>query len=179
MANLNQDAIHNAEAHAEDISKLMAALEADYDQLEALTDYAQSLRDELEELSTDLDDDQLEQRDELQEQLSATEAELNELQAEAGEYTDRDGVERAIDEYPLSVEVRSDWTPIVDTPELSEYAITLATGGPAARIRGELDVYGNPATAWMEACDWGTPWTEVHTDYSDALLEFAQNHIYS
>lgn len=196
MTNLTQEAIDNALAHAKGISQLMAALEVDFYQLEELTDSAANLRYDLDEVGTDLegilnaidaeaDDAEREaqidehtrlheQRDALTEQLADVEEELTELKGEAGEYTNRDEVESALYEYPLEVAVRSDWTPLGETPEASEYMILLTTGGPAARIRGELDVYGAPATAYMEASDWGMPWTEVHTGCSSALLEFAQ-----
>lgn len=196
MTTLSQYARDNALAHAEHINQLMTALNVDYDQLEELTDYAQDLRDELDNVSTELEaiyltldadaadaerEAQLDEhtrltglQDELAHQLSDTAAELEDLQAEAGEYTDADEVSTALHEYPLSVEIRSGWESVGEPLEPTEYAILLSTGGPAARIRGELDEHGAPASAWMEAQDWGTPWTEVRTRYDDALLEFAQ-----
>jgi hypothetical protein len=53
--------------------------------------------------------------------------------------------------------------------------ILLSTGGPALRIRGELDEYKQPYRAWLEYQDWFTPWTEYHGDNvdTDALLAFA------
>lgn len=196
MTTLSQVARDNALAHAERINQLMTALNVDYDQLEELTDYAQDLRDELDKVRTELEaiyltldadaadterEAQLDEhtrltglQDELAHQLSDTAAELEDLQAEAGEYTDADEVSTALHEYPLSVEYRSDWASVGETLEPTEYAILLSTGGPAARIRGELDEHGAPTNAWMEAQDWGTPWTEVYTGCSDALLEFAQ-----
>jgi hypothetical protein len=93
---------------------------------------------------------------------------------------DVDAAQQAIDETPLSVEVNYGWhapggmyptTGEFPTPE--QYRILLCTGGPAVRIVGELDGYGNPETARLEYQDWGTPWT-VYTDYDYELLEFAR-----
>ena len=196
MNTLNQDARDNALSHAEEIHRLMTASEVDYDQLEELKDTVQGMRDELanvqEELNdllqiinADAEDEEKElqldeycrlneQASELIHDLRSLTTELAELQAEAGEFTDRDKVETTLYNYPLSVEVRSGWTPVGETLEASEYAILLTTGGPAARIWGELDDDGTPTSARMEAQGWGTPWTDVYTEYDDALLEFAQ-----
>lgn len=180
------NARNDARAQAADISRLMTALEVDYDQLEELKDTVQNLRDELVATLTELDelDDTHTELDELN-QLNARAAELtNDLRATtdewadlrvyAGDFTDRDAVETELDEYPLSVELRSDWVSRDEPLEATEYAILLSTGGPAARIRGELNEYGTPTSAWMEAQDWGTPWVNVYTIHDDALLEFAQ-----
>ena len=93
---------------------------------------------------------------------------------------DIDAAQQAIDETPLSVEVNYGWhapggmyptTGEFPTPE--QYRILLCTGGPAVRITGELNGYGEPETARLEYQDWGTPWT-VYTDYDYELLEFAR-----
>jgi hypothetical protein len=94
---------------------------------------------------------------------------------------DVDAAQQAINEKPLSVEVRGAFV----TPDVFfgnskafraipvEYSILLCTGGPAVRIVGELDGYGNPETARLEYQDWGTPWTE-YTDHDYELLEFTR-----
>ena len=187
---------NNAQEHAAGIARLMAALEVDYDELDELKSNAQDLRDELADTHTELDEliqvinaDAEDEEKELQldeycqlneraaeltNNLRATADELADLQINAGDFTDRDAVETELYEYPLEVTVRSGWESIGEPLEATEYAILLSTGGPAARIRGELDEDGTPTRAWMEAQDWGTPWTDIHTDYDDALLEFAQ-----
>lgn len=73
---------------------------------------------------------------------------------------------RIIQEDPLSVEVRTGWyTPgSKDNTEPAEYNILLCTGGPACRIIGDLDRYGEPESARIEYQDWGTPWTEYRID---------------
>jgi hypothetical protein len=40
----------------------------------------------------------------------------------------------------------------------SEFMILLCTGGPAVRIRGELDRYSEPEKPRIEYQDWFTPW---------------------
>jgi len=87
-----------------------------------------------------------------------------------------DQVRERIEEAPLSVEVRSGWYSPGSEADAEEYKILLSTGGPALRITGELDRYGQPENARLEYQDWGTPWTEYRTtdDEDAALLTFAQ-----
>lgn len=85
----------------------------------------------------------------------------------------------AIDEAPLSLQVRGGWySPgarvIVGAPE--EFEILLSTGGPALRIIGEFGQYNEPESARLQWQDWGTPWTDyVDTSEEDdgALMTFA------
>jgi hypothetical protein len=90
---------------------------------------------------------------------------------------DEDSARQRIEEDALSVEVRSDWhTPgDEDANEATEYNILITTGGPAARITGNLD-RGQPTSAVFEYQDWFKPWTEVYTGQADAsiLLQYAQ-----
>ena len=120
------------------------------------------------------------------------------------DYHDSDAALEAIQESPLSVEVRSGWVSLTDwgylkrdasSIEAAEYKILLTTGGPALRIIGELDQYGEPETARLEYQDWGTPWTEyvpltdkatptLHSETYrdvaalDALLAYARSFYY-
>jgi hypothetical protein len=74
-----------------------------------------------------------------------------------------ESAERAIHEDALSVEVRGGWhTPGCPEQggERAEYRILLCTGGPAVQIRGDLNDYSEPETAWLEVQDWFTPWVE-------------------
>lgn len=98
------------------------------------------------------------------EQLSA----LNEAQ-ESGDSRAEDEAREAIDEGPLSVDVRSGWHSPGSPMEAVEYQVLLSTGGPALRIWGELDRYGAPASAKLQYQDWGTPWTEFLPDDVDAI----------
>lgn len=90
---------------------------------------------------------------------------------------DEERARRWIEESPLSVEVRSGWySPGGEPGEPEEYAILLGTGGPAARIRGELDSSGYPETAVFEYQDWFKPWTPARLDADEesTLLQWAR-----
>lgn len=102
---------------------------------------------------------------------------LNNGVTDVEEYHDEDEARERIQEDPLSVQVRSQWvTPGGDEMEAAEFEILLTTGGPAVRIIGELDGYGNPDHARLQYQDWGTPWTEL-LDPRDmtTLIAYAQN----
>lgn len=89
---------------------------------------------------------------------------------------DKEEAETAIFDSPLSVRVRSCWyDPARDTCSSmpAEYELLMATGGPAARIRGDLDENGSPTSARLEVQDWGTPWTPFFEAAEDVLLRYA------
>jgi len=91
---------------------------------------------------------------------------------------EREAAQTRIEEDPLSVEVRGDWhAPGGEGAKPSEFMILLCTGGPAVRIRGELDRYSEPEKPRIEYQDWFTPWRElpVATDEgNDALLDYCR-----
>lgn len=81
---------------------------------------------------------------------------------EAGDDGDkREEAETAIQEDPLSVEIRSGWTAPGTDMEPEEFMILLCTGGPAVRLIGELDQYKQADNVRVEYQDWGTPWTRL------------------
>jgi hypothetical protein len=93
---------------------------------------------------------------------------------------DEEQRERIMSEDALEVSVRSDWYPAGGTQEDAkpiEYRILLGTGGPATRIVGELDEYGQPTNAVFEYQDWFKPWAPAN-DLTNAetktLLEYAR-----
>lgn len=90
-----------------------------------------------------------------------------------------DDAQRAIDDDPLSIQVRGGWHSVGKTAEDEEYEILLTTGGPAARIVGTLDQYHAPESARFEYQDWFKPWTEVILDHEDhtIIMDYA-NHFY-
>ena len=106
-----------------------------------------------------------------------------------GDVTDADHediVERCR-ELPLSVLVRGPWYDPTDhqrAAKPNEYEILLSTGGPALRIIGDLDNYGQPDNASLEMQDWGVPWRGANgmdIDYAEldaALLWFAGHFYY-
>ncbi len=53
------------------------------------------------------------------------------------------------------------------------FHITLAGGGPACRITGQLDENNEPYGCVIEYQDWGTPWTEYRPADGDILEKFA------
>jgi hypothetical protein len=91
---------------------------------------------------------------------------------------DRDQAEQRIHEDALSVEVRSDWyTPgDEDAAKPSEYKILITTGGPAARIIGDLNEYGEPTSARFQYQDWFKPWTVANTtsEEDEVMLRYAR-----
>lgn len=88
-------------------------------------------------------------------------SELAELEEAANGCADQEEAQQAIQEDPLSIEVRSAWQTIGETLTPSEFCILLCAGSPAVRIVGELDEHLQPSRAWIEYQDWGTPWTHL------------------
>lgn len=86
-----------------------------------------------------------------------------------------ESTEERVREDALSVEVRSDWYTLGEELMATEYAILLSTGGPACRIVGDLDRYGEPDSARVQYQDWFTPWEDLlSSEYNqDALLWYA------
>jgi hypothetical protein len=138
----------------ESIAEMVAALECDYDRLAELREERAALDnpDDLNEWDFQ---------------------ELEGLEAAAGDCESREDAERRIQEDPLSIEVRSGWVAIGDPFEAEEFNILLATGGPALRIRGELNGE-EPSRAWLEVQNWFTPWTQYHDADPEVLLTYAR-----
>lgn len=82
-------------------------------------------------------------------------SELAQLEEDAGYNTDREDAGRAIQEDPLSVEVRSGWASSKDEFEAEEFRIVLCTGGPHVELTGDLD-RGTPSRIRVLYRDWGT-----------------------
>ena len=152
--NDSNTAIGQARAQYETLCSMLAACAVDYGRLDELRDQAA--------------DEPLE-GDELQE--------LADLEEAAGDCSDADDAEQRIQEDPLAIDFRSDWVSKPSEMEPAEFAILLCTGGPAVRIRGELD-RGQPVRAWLEYQDWGTPWTQYFDADSDRLCEYASRFYY-
>jgi len=89
----------------------------------------------------------------------------------------REAALQTIYEDPLEVAVRSGWVSCREAMVPKEYMILLCTGGPAVRIVGDLDGWGQPESATLFHQDWGTPWIEylVDRDQEDALISYARN----
>jgi hypothetical protein len=102
---------------------------------------------------------------------------IKELVAQMRE--DEDAGRQAIHEDALSVLVRSGWhEPGRDAAKPEEFEILLCTGGPAVRLIGSLDRYGQPDNVSMQVQDWFQPWTgyDPATDDEEehVLLAYAQ-----
>jgi hypothetical protein len=166
----------NAKAGYENIAAMVASLEADRDLLEVLRDE----RDGFEIENPAACDETI---DGTAESVAAWAAEnpddaeeLKKLEEAVGEWETSEDVEQAIVEDPLSIEVRSGWVTLGSEMTADEFSILLTTGGPALRIRGELD-NGEPTRAWLEYQDWGTPWTQYFDAEQDTLLTYCR-HFY-
>lgn len=79
-----------------------------------------------------------------------------------------------INEEALSVRVRDDWYTPFDYEENQpyEYEILLSTGGPAVRIIGKLNDYGEPESAVLQFQDWYIPWVDI--EENGPLVDYAR-----
>lgn len=188
-----------AKAQLESIREMVAALEVDYDRLEELREMREELQEGVQNACEEFDDADMEQsagRRDLEDfdpdalgvacdQLQEAEEELYQfgreygeeladLEAAAGDCESREDAEQRIQEDPLSIQVRSCWGSPGEKMEACEFEILLCTGGPAVRIRGELNQYNEPDRAWLEYQDWFTPWVEYYEEGArDVLVEYA------
>lgn len=162
----------NARAWSESIAEMVAALECDYDRLSELRDEREALADEVSNASEAFKATEPEAYNAATMALAEWDAEnaeeLIELKDSAtvdgAEMKDADEARERIEESPLSVQVRSGWNTPGETMHAEEFEILLSTGGPALRIRGELDENLQPYRAWMEYQDWGTTWMQYIGD---------------
>lgn len=74
----------------------------------------------------------------------------------------------------LSVLVRSGWEKPGKDLEAAEYELLLCAGGPAVRIRGDLDEHKERYSARLEIQDWGTPWVPYHQADENVLVAYAR-----
>jgi hypothetical protein len=166
----------------ESIVDMVAAMDVDYDRINELI----SEIDDIKGCIRDIDEGQsqwafpYQVRDEKSTELETLTQELAELQQDVYDpsITCREDAEQRIQEDALSVEVRSGWTTLDNALEAEEFMILLTTGGPAVRIRGELDQYKTPDRAWLETQDWGTPWARYFDADQDVLLTYCQQFYY-
>jgi hypothetical protein len=157
----------------ESIAEMVTALECDYDRLEVVAGELADIEDEIKD-----NPDEIENLDELINTRDQLREELAELKTTAGECESQDDAVERIREDALSVEVRSGWVSLGEPMDAEEFCILLTTGGPAVRIRGELDPYHEPSRAWLETQDWGTPWTRYFDADQDTLLTYARQFYY-
>ena len=79
----------------------------------------------------------------------------------------------AIQENPLEIKTGKEFD------GTRTYMILLGTGGPAARIIGELSEYDEPDSAEFQFQDWFEPWTTAQTtkEERETMIEYAR-HFY-
>jgi hypothetical protein len=161
---MTDNAKKQAFAQMDSIHALVAAMAVDYDRLDELNGTADLIAEDdgPTAYAIWLDSDEGRER--------------AALLAAAGDCMDADEARERILEDALDVQVRSGWNGPDEKLVPSEYMILLCTGGPAVRIRGDLDQYLQPCSAVLEYQDWGTPWTEYRGDNADpdTLLAYAQ-----
>lgn len=87
---------------------------------------------------------------------------------------DSEDAREEIQQSPLSLHVRSGWSSPGDEMKAEEFELLLSTGGPALRIRGELNKHGEPDRARLEMQDWGVPWRQYFDVDQSILLEFCR-----
>ena len=159
---------------ADCIAEMVAALECDYERLEELREERESFAFDPDANTAPDGPGYINDREAWAGENPEDAEELAELEAAAGECQDREDAEGRIQEDALSVEVRSEWLGLsayaTDSKVPGEYLILLTTGGPAVRIRGELDGDGEPSRAWLEVQDWFKPWTEYYRPGLDETL---------
>ena len=77
---------------------------------------------------------------------------------------------------PLSVLVRHDWfVPGVEQSKPIEYELLLTTGGPAVRLYGSLNQYGEASSVMLQCQNWFTNWTGVACD--DDTTEALESYV--
>ena len=147
------------ESAAASIVEMVAALQCDYDRLTELREIAADLG------SADLSPEEAAQLKE----------ELAELTAAAGDCESEEQARERIRDDALSLDVRSEWHSPGDAEGVqdAEFRILLTTGGPAARIVGELRD-GQPHNPRLEVQDWFKPWTEYFGIDRDVLQAYCE-----
>ena len=162
----------NAAAWVSSLAQMVAALECDYYRLEELRNERETLVDQSDDASAEC----FEARKELAAWDADHGEELLELTKSAtidGDLmADAESARERIQESPLSVQVRSGWASVGDELNAEEFEILLSTGGPALRIRGELDKNREPSRAWIEYQNWGTGWTQYFDVEQSTLLTY-------
>jgi hypothetical protein len=158
-----------AAAQYESIVSMVGALEVDYDRLGEL----QEQRGDWIEENPAAAPDGLKDARRWAAAFPAEAEELLALAKAADGSTDKDDAEDRIREDPLECQVRSGWANQGEDLVAEDFFILLCTGGPAVRIRGELDEHGEPTRARLEYQGWGTPWTQYFGASQETLLRYA------
>jgi hypothetical protein len=140
---------------ADSIAEMVAALECDYDRLEELREQRKAWLAENPAKFLDPKD----HRNNWPLACPDESDELAELAEAAADCESREEAEQRIHEDPLSIELTGTWS-VDEEPKANKAYILLGTGGPATRIVVELTEHMEPGRAYIQAQDWGTPWTD-------------------
>lgn len=172
---MSDTARDQAIAQMESVARLVAALDCDFDRLEALREEREDFkRDRMAEAGVNeacaLHEWSVEFPDEA--------SELEELEEAAGEAQDEDDARERLYEDPLEVSVRSGWVDYAqgDTMKPEEFRIVLCTGGPHVELQGDLDQYGCPSRVRCLYRDWSECGELFDFDH-EAALRYAQELI--
>jgi len=202
MTDATDRAEDQAKAQYESICEMVAALDADYERLNELRDEIKALDDERDAIANDKHEwimanpgrfidandarnnwalafpDENDRLAEIEEERAALIKELDEIETEIGPCESREEAEQRIQEDALEVQVRSGWHEPGDSEaEPEELYILLCTGGPAVRIRGELNS-GEPDRAWIEYQDWLEPWKRFFGTEQAVLLAYCREFFF-
>ena len=160
------------------IAEMVAALDVDYDRLEELREmFAEWKEEALRTADTEGRERPVDLNVEDWSALSEEGQELLELEKAAGDCESLEDAEQRINDDPLAVQVRSGWCDVGAEMEAEEYNILLSTGGPATRIIGDLNQYGEPETATLQAQDWFTQWQDYEGGDEETLLRYASRFL--
>lgn len=139
-----------ARSQVASIAALVAALECDYARLDELRDEKETfIGDRMDTPDTNRACAEYEWAAENPDDA----AELADLETAAGNCTSEDEAREAIEQDPLSVEIRSGWASTKEDFEPEEFRIVLCTGGPHVEIVGDID-RGEPSRPRILYRDW-------------------------
>jgi len=96
-------------------------------------------------------------------------------------YHDEDEAISSILEDPLEVLVRSEWHGMGDCFPPMQYCILLCTGGPAARITGDLSLHDrSPESCTLQYRDWFTEWEDYPLSKKEAevILNYVKQFLF-
>lgn len=145
---MSDTAKDQALAQCASIYAMVAALHVDYERLAELRD---ELSEFVEEHASVFADPAFEWRAKNPDEA----IELADLEEAAGDCTSEEEAREAIENDPLSVEVRSDWCNPGEEMAAGEFRIVLCTGGPHVELVGDLDDHKQPSRVRVIYKDWG------------------------
>ena len=184
---MNENYAHDlAVSAAEDICRLVAATEVDYDQLGELDGEIEAAQSRLDELTGEIesaegylpDDRMVDLKDDaraVQQELDALDAQRVALMDASNGCTSLEEARAALHSSPLSIEFRSGWGADPEALEAQQVRVVLCTGGPHVEIVADYSPDGTSHPRILYS-SWGASGElfdfdpEVVTAYLDNLL---------